>query len=510
MESTKLEFALMPPLSAPSNSGHVGTLHGRHIIETLSGPSHLDQHSFVLGRSVGSIPLVHQQEDRNYTYSRRVATPLSSNQNGDAFQDAGDHRVDPYLYYSGFSQYFHHSQSHYHSSTDTEPFPVNTQAQFNTQHPPVEVESSHNLALSNGSTSSISPDVNALRRYHEAQGRQHAQVLQQLTQGCPSPTCSNIPRNTSFSVSFEEIVPVSDVGLYHTPSPIPMSNDQQQRLQQTPEITHRQFHHSLPSNHYQYPYHNDENFGRYHQKSSADNFNVSNTHLPTVPSVGAYEEPHHEPTTAFHTPNAAVIGPVASPTSAPPHSSLDILRSGVRSNTVQPPSSHLLARIASASKVSRSSDRLPDLAAIAVPSFSDMENRGDHDEVVNNQGLIEISRADEEVDEKVASDAKIERTNGPSRTIVVEEVVESQHSGVNSMKKQGKRKIADVSRSLDDSTIMGFSTNSALKESNEELPPPTKKRKKSKMHECEVCHKKFPRSVFRFLFLVFVFRDRDF
>ncbi len=515
METAKLEFALVPPLSS---SGHVGKFQGRHILETLSGPSpHLEQHSFVLSRNVGSLPLVHQQEDSRYAYSRRVDTPSSSNHNGGSFQSSQDavvHRVDPYLYCSDSSQYFHQSQSHYHSSPDAEAFPLDTQAQahFNTQLSPMEVGSSSlSLAVAfqpHGTTSSsISPDLNALRRYHEAQSQQHAQVLQQLTRakdGRRSPTCLDIARNTAF---FEEMVPVSDVGLYHTSSSIPMSNDQQ-RSQQSPEITPRQLHHSIPSNHYRYPYHNDENFG-YHQKDSADNFNVSNTHIPTVQSVRVYQETPHEPTTAFHTPTAAILGPtIMSPSSNPLHSTLDILRSGVRSNTAQPPpiqrspSSQSLARTA----VARcSSDSRPShAAAISVSSFSAMKNGGDHDEVVGNRDLIGMTRGDSALDEQKPSVVKVERTNGSTRAIVVEEVVEN-HSRVNGGKRQGKRKSGDVHRSLGDSTGTGYPTNGGLKDPSEEIPPPTKKRKKSKMHECEVCHKKFPRSV-SLLFLVSVFR----
>ena len=496
----------------PSNSGHVSKFQGRNILEALSGPSpHLQQHSFALTRNVGSLPLVHQQEDNHYAYSRRVDNSLSSNHNGGSFQSSQEavvHRVDPYFYCSDSSQYFHQSQSHYHTSPDAEAFSLDTQPQshFNTQFSPMEVGSSSlSLAVTfqpHGTTSSsTSPDLNALRRYHEAQSQQHAQVLRQLTRakdGRQSPSL-DIARNTAF---LEEMVPVSDVGLYHTPSSIPMSNDQQ-RSQQSPEITPRQLHHSLPSNHYRYPYPNDENFG-YHQKDNADNFNVSNTHIPTVQSVRVYQETPHEPTTAFHTPTAAILGPtIMSPsTSTSLHSTLDILRSAVRSNTAQPPPiqrsppSQSLARTAIARC---SSDSQPShAAAISVSSFSGMKNGGDHDEVVGSQDLIGMARGDSTLDEEKSSAVKNERTNGSTRAIVVEEVVENHHR-INGGKRQGKRKHGD-------STDTGYPTNSDLKDPSQEILPRTKKRKKSKMHECEVCHKKFPRSV-SLLFLVSVFRN---
>jgi hypothetical protein len=127
-----------------------------------------------------------------------------------------------------------------------------------------------------------------------------------------------------------------------------------------------------------------------------------------------------------------------------------------------------------------------------------MKNGSDHDEVVGNRDLIGMAKGDSSLDEEKSSAVKAERTNGSTRAIVVEEALENHHR-INGGKRQGKRKHGD-------STDAGYPTNGDPKDPSQEILPPTKKRKKSKMHECEVCHKKFPRSV-SLHFLVSVFRD---
>ena len=116
-----------------------------------------------------------------------------------------------------------------------------------------------------------------------------------------------------------------------------------------------------------------------------------------------------------------------------------------------------------------------------------MKDGGDHDEVVGNRDLIGMARGDSTLDEEKSSAVNGERTNGSTRAIVVEGVVENHHR-INGGKRQGKRKHGV-------STDTGYPTNGDSKDLSQEILPPTKKRKKSKMHECEVCHKKFPRSV---------------
>jgi len=123
---------------------------------------------------------------------------------------------------------------------------------------------------------------------------------------------------------------------------------------------------------------------------------------------------------------------------------------------------------------------VPDVAPIPPPVPALTNGTGHESGNVDEDSLIEIES--ENGDEEKSTSGELEED-------VTENVV-NDHPGANA--KRRDRKQSEGSGAAGRRRTGDSKSDSVLKDG---LSPPTKKRKKSKMHECQVCHKNFPRFV---------------
>lgn len=496
MEGSKREFsfrASYPSQSSVLCQGSISKLPDGRILQPLpGGPPHLEN-SLAMVRGFTSPGLhLEDHEDPSFVYPRSNVTLLSGNQHHSSYQQpqrTSLSEIDPYPYAADSPRY-PPSLHQYHLRPVVDSYPVASHDVDSAQLSPSTITPpTLDLTPLSAANASLPSNYAALRRYHETQTRQHAQGLQQLTRSSTgrSHTATNSAKDVAFPSSYElDVIPVDEEGLYQTPCSIPMSNNRLPQQLPPKHPSRDQQHSHLPANKYQYPSNNDLHH-RYPQKHSSDdleNLDIADTRVFTAQSIHVYDETAREPASAYHVSTTTIHAPIPTQNTATTislHSTVEVLRSGVRSNTVHSLSQPDLAfchRGTDATKASLSSASLPNLAALAA-SYVDTRNSQYPTKVPDNQLKNGIQEP-----EKVEP-VRDERNQGPQKNSV--EVVDGYTDG-----QDGKR-----ARTLEKPKVEEDTTDDLRP--NDELP--VKKKKKSKMHECQVCHKHFPRLVF---FAIFV------
>jgi hypothetical protein len=341
--------------------------------------------------------------------------------------------------------------------------------------------------------SSVPSDYSAVRRYHEDQSRQHAQILQQLTRsrdGRRHSSTEHATGNGVLSASLEITPTGRRAELYHAVSSIPMSNIRLHHPR-PPEHASHHLQHSQQSkafNQYQYPYYHNQNLG-YPENCRSEPLDGTTSDVLTTQGIGTYESAHQQPTSTFaistkpmHIPNQS-----ATNSSIALESSMYTMRSDPRSNAIRSisqPSTHSFEEPSGESKVHPTTS-LSNMASIN-PQFPPITNGTGHEDVPSGvveegSNLIEIESENGD-EEKLTSERRLLKQDGTENVV-------SNPPGTNA--KRRDRKQSEGSGATGRRKTGDSKNDSVIKDG---LPPP-KKRKKSKMHECQVCHKNFPRFV---------------
>ena len=500
MDATKLDYT--NPHS-PQTSRYTPTTivknQDRQLFFSVSAmSSHLDPHTFDLARNFSPLSVA-QLTEPPYHYPRPCDIVESPDQHRGPFQQSQEAPltdVTPYIYNSGSSSYPSNpqeSQSSYHLSSGHEAFHVNVNQDPSAHSVSFSLNSSLGLAIQTPTTafSSVHSNYSAVRRYHEDQSRQHAQVLQQLTRsrdGRRQSSSDHANGNGVLSASLEITPTGRRAEFYHAASSIPMSNI---RLHQPrpPEHPSHQLQHAQQSksfNQFQYPYYHNQALG-YPDNCRSEPLNGSGPHVLTTQGLGIYESAQQQP--AFPLPTKTVRIPSPSTTNSTTialESSVYTTSSDPRPNAIRSisqPSAHSFEEATGTSKVHPTTSA-PDLAPTTPPpSFLNGTGHEDAPPGIMEEGsnLIEIESEDEE---RSTSERISLKEDGGTENVV------SNHSGTST--KRRDRKQSEGSGATGRRRTGNPKNDSITKDG---ISPPAKKRKKSKMHECQVCHKNFPRFV---------------
>ena len=500
MEGSKREFSFRA--SHPSQSSvlcqSISKRPDGQILQPLPGePPHLENPSSMVRNFTSPGLHLEDHEDTSFVYPRSNVTLLSDNQHHSPYQQpqrTSLTEIGPYPYAADSpSPQYPPSLHHYHLRPSVDSYPVASHDVDSAQLSP----STPTLNLTTLSATNASLPYAAIRRYHESQTRHHAQDLQRLTDLSTERShtaTANSAKDVAFPSSYE-LTPVDEVGLYQATCSIPMSNNPLPQQRPPKHTSHNQQHFHLPANKYQYPSNNDLHL-RYPQKHGSDNLenlDVADTRVFTAQSIHVYDETEQEPASAYHVSTTTIHAPIPPQNTATTialHSTVEVLRSGVRSNTIHSLSQPDLAfcssgRAIDATKVSLSSASLPNLALAA--SYVDTRNGQYPTKVPDNQ-LKPGIKAPERVESEPTGG---ERKRGPQKRSI--DNVDGYTKGNISKGRDGKRARTLEKPKVEEDTADDLRPNDEL---------PAKKKKKSKMHECEVCHKKFPRLVFFAIFVL--------
>jgi hypothetical protein len=475
--------------------------HDRQVLFSLSTiSSQLEANPFDPMRNFGPLSVAEHTE-ASYPYPRPCDIALSPDQHQSPFtqsQEAPLADVTPYIYDSGSSSYPPNpqpSQSSYHGH---EAFHLSLDQDLNAQSLSLSINSSLGLAIQTPPTpfSSAPSTYSAVRRYHEEQSRQHAQVLQQLARSRDGRRQSPTEHLTGNGLSTSlEITPTGRrAEFYHAASSIPMSNI---RLHQArpPEHSNHQLQHSQQSksfNQYQFPYYHNQDLP-YPENCRPELLDLSNTHVLTTQGIRIHESVQQEATSTFHVSTKTMH--ISTPSTTNPatialESNTFTMRTGSCSNATQSvpqPRTHSFEGVTAPSKVHPSTNP-SDMASITSPfpvltEGADCEN--------GPSGIAEKGSHLIEIETESGGEEKLTIEGGLSKEDVAEHVVgylTSTSTKRRDRKQSGEYCPTGKLRTGD------LKNDSVIKDG---LSPPTKKRKKSKMHECQVCHKSFPRFVSR-------------
>ena len=494
MDATKLDYTLTnphPPQSSRYTPTTMAKNQDRQLLFSVSAmSSQLETNSFDLARNFSPLSVA-QLTDPPYPYPRTCDIVLSSDQHRGSFpqsQQAPLTDVTTYIYDSVSSSYPPNpqpSQSPYHLSSGHEAFHANTNQDLTAHSVSLSINSSLGLAIQNPPTafSSVPSNYSAIRRYHEDQSRQHAQALQQLTrspQGRRQSPTEHANGNGVLSASLEITPTGRRAEFFHAASSIPMSNIR--------------LHHPHPPEHanhhvqYQYPYYqcHNQSLG-YPDHCRSEPLDGSTTHVLTPQGIGIYENAQQQPAVTFPVTTKMVHIPSSSASNSTVlESSMYPMRSGPLSDAIQSipqPSTNSFEGTTGPSKV-HPTTTVADVAPIPSPVPA-LTNGTGHEEArsgnVEEGSLIESENGDEE---KITTSER-----GESKEVVTENV-DKDHPSANA--KRRDRKQSEGSGAAGRRRTGDSKSDPVIKDG---LSPPTKKRKKSKMHECQVCHKNFPRFV---------------
>ena len=489
MDAAKLDYTLTAsysPSSRYTEKAIIKNQESQILFSVSAVSSQLESNSFDLSRNFGPLSIP-QHTQPSYPYPRPCDILLSPDQHSSPFprsQEAPLADVNPYIYDSGSSYPSNPqpSQPSFQISSALEPFHLNVVNQdLTAQSISLSIDSALDLAVQTPATpfSSAPLNYNLLRRYHEDQSRQHAQVLQQLTRsrdGRRQSPAEDFTGNGVFSASLEITPTGRRAELYHATSSIPMSNIRPHQPR-PPEHTLQQ---TKPFNHYQYPYYHNQDLG-YLDNCRSEPLDVSSAHVLTTQGIRVRESTQ-EPTSTFHvsTKTMQILSPSAD---IALDSGLFAMRSAPRSNVIQSmphPTTRAFDGVPEVGKVHPST-----MASISSPFLEDTPSG------IAKEGsqLIEI-RSENGDETKLKIEARTSKEDGM-------ESIAGNYPGTNAKRRDGRQ-----------SEVLGSSmagrpraADSVIKDG---LSPPTKKRKKSKMHECQVCHKNFP----RFVLLYQLYRSR--
>lgn len=495
MDATKLDYSLTTPHSSQSSFYSERAMiknQERQVFFSVSAiSSPLEENSYDVARNFGPLSVA-QHTDPPYPYPRPCDIVLSPDQHRSPFpqsQEAPLTDVTTYIYDSGSSSYPSnpHPESSYHLSSGQDAFHDNLNEDLSAQSISLNINSL-DLAIQPppSAFSPISSNFSAVRRYHEDQSRQHAQVLHQLTRSRDERQAANDANGNILSASLEITPTGRRAQLYHAASSIPMSNIRPHQPR-PPENGSHQLQQSKHFNQYRYPYyHNQDGYQEDYRSAPLD---ISTTHGVLTQGIRIYESAHQQAATStvhVSTKTMQALSPRITNSAVTLESNIYAMRPGPRSNAIQSMSqpAHSFEGSTVADKV-HTSDSLSDIASIPSP-FPVLTNGPDHEGgpsgIQEGINLIEIE-AENEDEEKFTTERrplKEDRTDN----------VADDFPGT--CTKRRDRKQGEASSAIERHRTGDSKSDLVAKNG---LSPPTKKRKKSKMHECQVCHKNFPRFV---------------